>query len=92
MVARLAAFVVLLSSSSALALDTTKLGQAGSLGIDEMMPLIAKSPQLKREVTEAVAKTKLKAEEIRCDGMRFPGQWVNLGGERAAPYTSLHYD
>jgi hypothetical protein len=87
MVARLAAFVLLLSSSSAMALDTTKLGQAGSLGIDEMMPLIGRSPQLKREVTEAVAKTKLKAEEIRCDGMRFPGQWVNLGGERAAPYV-----
>ena len=30
MVARLAAFVLLLSSSSAMALDTTKLGQAGS--------------------------------------------------------------
>jgi hypothetical protein len=87
MLARLAPFVLLLSSTSAMALDTTKLGQAGSLGLDEMMPLIGKSPQLKREVTEAVAKTKLKGDEIRCDGMRFPGQWVNLGGERTSPYV-----
>ena len=87
MLARLAPFMVLLLPSSAMALDTTKLGQAGSLGLDEMMPLIKKSPQLKREVAEAVAQTKLKGDEIRCDGMRFPGQWVNLGGERAAPYV-----
>jgi hypothetical protein len=86
MFARRVPFVLLLVSSSAMAFDTTKLGQFGTLGLDEMMSLIDKSPQLKREVTEAVAKTK-KVDEIRCDGMRFPGQWRNLGGERAAPYV-----
>jgi hypothetical protein len=73
MFARRIPFVLLLVSSSAMAFDTTKLGQFGTLGLDEVMSLIDKSPQLKREVTEAVAKTK-KADEIRCDGMRFPGQ------------------
>jgi hypothetical protein len=87
MLGRLAPFAVLIFSSSAMAFDTTKLGQGGSLGLDEMAPLIKKAPQLKREVAEAVANAKQKAEEIRCDGMRFPGQWVNLGGERVAPYV-----
>jgi hypothetical protein len=86
MLARGIPLVLLLVSSSAIALDTTQLGQFGSLGLDEMMPLIDKS-QLRREVTDAVAKTKVKADEIRCDGMRFPGQWRNLGGERTAPYV-----
>jgi hypothetical protein len=86
MFARGIPLVLLLVSSSAMAFDTTKLGQFGSLSLDEMMSLIDKSPQLKREVTDAVAKTKVKADEIGCDGRRFPGQWRNLGGERAAPY------
>jgi hypothetical protein len=57
MFARRIPFVLLLVSSSAMAFDTTKLGQFGTLGLDEMMSLIDKSPQLKREVIEAVAKT-----------------------------------
>jgi hypothetical protein len=64
MFARGIPFVLLLVSSSAMAFDTTKLGQFGSLGLDEMMSLIDKSPQLKREVTDAVAKTKVKGDEI----------------------------
>jgi hypothetical protein len=55
MLARGIPFVLLLVSSSAIALDTTQLGQFGSLGLDEMMPLIDKSLQLKREVGDAVA-------------------------------------
>jgi hypothetical protein len=87
MYARGVPFLLLLISSSAMAFDTTKLGQFGSLSLDEMMSLIDKSPQLKREVTDAVAKTKVKADEIGCEGRRFPGQWRNLGGERTAPYV-----
>jgi hypothetical protein len=50
-----------------MALDTTELGQFGSLSLDEMMPLIDKSLQLKREVGDAVVKAKAKADEIGCD-------------------------
>ena len=64
MLARGIPFVLLLVSSSAIALDTTQLGQFGSLGLDEMMPLIDKSLQLKREVGDAVAKAKVKADEL----------------------------
>jgi hypothetical protein len=56
MFARSIPFVLLLVSSSAMALDTTELGQFGSLSLDEMMPLIDKSLQLKREVGDAVVK------------------------------------
>jgi hypothetical protein len=87
MLARGIPFVLLLVSSSAIALDTTQLGQFGSLGLDEMMPLIDKSLQLKREVGDAVAKAKVKADEVGCEGKRFPGQWRNLGGGRTAPYV-----
>ncbi len=83
----LAAAAVALLAGPALAFDTTKLGQGGSLGLDEMMPLIEKSSALKREVTEAVARSGRKLDDIRCDGQRFPGQWRNLGGERVSPYV-----
>jgi hypothetical protein len=83
----LAAAAMALLSSSALAFDTTKLGQGGSLGLDEMMPLIEKSSALKREVTEAVARSGRKLDDITCDGQRLPGQWRNLGGERVSPYV-----
>jgi hypothetical protein len=87
MFARGIPFALLLVSSSATALDTTKLGQFGSLSLDEMMPLIDKSLLLTREVSDAVAKAKVKADEIGCDGRSFPGQWRNLAGERTAPYV-----
>ncbi len=86
-IAGAAAVVAVLCSSPALAFDTQKLGQGGSLGLDEMMPLVDKSPQLKREVTAAAAKAGQKPGDIRCDGQQFPGQWRNLGGERVSPYV-----
>jgi hypothetical protein len=78
---------MVLLTQAALAFDTTKLGQGGSLGLDEMMPLIEKSSALKREVTAAVGRSGQKLDDIRCDGQRFPGQWRNLGGERVSPYV-----
>ncbi len=71
MFARGISFVLLLVSSSAMALDTTTLGQFGSLSLDEMVPLIDKSLQLKQEVGDAVAKAKMKADEIGCEGRGF---------------------
>lgn len=78
---------VLLSVSPALAFDTSKLGQGGSLPLSDLMPLIGKSAQLQSEVRRALADAKKKADDLICDGARFPGAWVNLGGERVAPYT-----
>jgi hypothetical protein len=77
----------LLLASPAMAFETSKLGQGGSLPLDEIMPLIDRQPELKREITEAAAKLSKKPEDIICDGMRFPGQWEHLGGSRVSPYT-----
>jgi len=75
------------SAAAALAFDTSKLGQRGTLVLTDIMPLIGKSAQLQREVKEALAQGSKTQDNIICDGMRFPGQWVHLGGERASPYT-----
>jgi hypothetical protein len=77
----------LVTVSPALAFDTSKLGQEGSLPLSDLMPLIAKSAQLQGEVKTALGGINKSADNVICDGMRFPGSWVNLGGERVAPYT-----
>jgi hypothetical protein len=82
-----AVLVMVAAAAPALAFDTGKLGQGGSLILSDIMPLIAKSPRLKSEVESALDAAKKKADDQICDGMRFPGSWANLGGERVAPYT-----
>ncbi len=81
------ASALLLGVLPAMAFDTGKLGQGGSLTLDELTALIGKSAQLKREVNQALADNKKKMDEVICTGMRFPGQWVHLGGLRVSPYT-----
>jgi hypothetical protein len=76
-----------LGAAPAMAFDTGKLGQRGTLTLDEMTALISKSAKLKSEVEQALADNKKKLDETSCSGMRFPGQWVHLGGLRVAPYT-----
>jgi hypothetical protein len=87
MTIRLVAIALLLGSSAALAFDSTKVGQWGSLYLDDLSPILAKSAQLKQEVTAALSEKNKKPEDILCFGMRFPGAWKNLGGTRVAPYT-----
>jgi hypothetical protein len=76
-----------LGASPALAFDTDKLGQWGSLSLADLKPVISKSAKLQREVDQALAEGKKKQDDIMCDGRRFPGSWVNLGGERVSPYS-----
>jgi hypothetical protein len=87
MAMRLLGLALLFGTSAALAFDSTKVGQWGSLYLDDLSPILAKSAQLKQEVTAALAQNNKKPEDIRCFGMRFPGPWKNLGGTRVAPYT-----
>jgi len=42
---------------------------------------------LRAQVNQALAERKKKPAEIFCDGMRFPGQWTQLGGARVSPYS-----
>jgi len=77
----------MLAASPALAFDTGKLGQGGSLPLSDINDLIGRSAKLQQEVKAALAETKKTADEIICGGTRFPSRWVHLGGMRAAPYA-----
>ena len=84
---RLAPLALLLGTSSALAFDTSKLGQWGRLGLDDLASIIAKSARLQEEISEVLSEGYKKREDVTCVGMRFPGQWKNLGGLRVSPYA-----
>jgi hypothetical protein len=49
MAMRLVGLALLFGTSAALAFDSTKVGQWGSLYLDDLSPVLAKSAQLKRE-------------------------------------------
>src|SRR5262249_43295179 len=77
---------LLLGTSSALAFDTSKLIQFGTLPLDDLTPVIAKSARLQQEINQALSEGN-KEHRVVCLGMRFPGPWKNLGGLRVSPYT-----
>jgi hypothetical protein len=77
----------MLHTSSALAFDTSKLGQWGSLPLEDLASIIAKSARLQEEISEVLSEGNKKQEDVTCLGMRFPGQWKHLGGVRVSPYT-----
>jgi hypothetical protein len=81
-----AALLAVLVATPALGFDTSKLGQRGSLSLEDIMPVVEQSPRLKAEVDKALAELKKKPDDIICHGMRFPGIWKELGGARVAPY------
>ena len=83
---RLVPLALLLGISSALAFDTSKLIEFGSLPLDDLTPVIAKSARLQQEVNQALSEGN-KEQRVVCPGMRFPGQWKNLGGFRVSPYA-----
>src|SRR5262245_61960321 len=75
----------MLDTSFALAFDTSKLGQWGSLPLDDLASIIAKSARLQEEISEVLSEGNKKQEDVI--GMRFPGQWKHLGGVRVSPYA-----
>jgi hypothetical protein len=87
MTLRLVPVALLLATSSALAFDTSKLGQFGSLPLDDLTPIISNSARLQQEINKALAEGNKRQGDVRCLGMRFPGPWKNLGGLRVSPYT-----
>ena len=58
----------------------------GSLGLDEVITAVAKSPNLVAEIQAELAKNNLKAESVTCIAARHGNHWTYLGGGRAAPY------
>ena len=84
---RLGPLMLLFGASTALAFDTAKIGQWGTLFLDDLAPTIAMTPPLQREIAEGLARIDKKEEAVRCFGMRFPGPWKHLGGARVSPYA-----
>jgi hypothetical protein len=80
------AVALLIGTVEASAFDTSKLGQRGSMWLEDLMPLIGGTSRLKRQVNHALAKAKKKADEVECFGRRFPGQWEQIAGWRVSPY------
>ncbi len=83
---RLFLIALLLAATPAMAFDSTKLDQGGSLMLDDMSSLIDQAPRLKQEVGRLLAEKHKKMDEIICTGMRFSSAWKELGGFRVAPY------
>jgi hypothetical protein len=83
MTLRLVLVALLLGTSSALAFDSSKLIQFGTLPLDDLTPVIAKSALLQKEISKALSEDNKEPADVRCLGMRFPGPWKNLGGLRA---------
>jgi predicted pyridoxine 5'-phosphate oxidase superfamily flavin-nucleotide-binding protein len=73
-----AAAVILLAVASAHA--------EGSLGLDEVITAVAKSPKLVAEIQAELVKNNLKANGVTCIAARHGNHWTYLGGGRAAPY------
>jgi len=80
-------FSVLSISAPVYAFDSGKLTGSGSLLLDDLMPLVEKTPKLKSEIIEAISKIGKKNEKIKCLAQRFNGLWQHLAGERVAPYS-----
>ncbi len=59
---------------------------AGSMGLDEVLQAVAKSPKLVAEIQQELTKSNIKMEDVGCTGARHGNQWIYLGGGRAAPY------
>jgi hypothetical protein len=81
-----------------IALATVPAWAEGSLGLDEVLVAVAKSPNLVTEIQAELAKNNLKPADLTCMGARHGNQWTYLGGGRAAPYDcdigprSLHIE
>lgn len=58
----------------------------GTLGLDEIMPLIRQSKKLSQEVNAALKNTKQKPNQITCVGVRLGRQFQPLDAYRVAPF------
>jgi hypothetical protein len=59
---RLVPLALLLATSSALAFDTSRIGQWGSLFLDDLTPVIVRSVRLQQEINEALAQVNKKTK------------------------------
>lgn len=58
----------------------------GTLGLDEIMPVIRQSKKLTQEVNTALQNTGQKPDQITCVGVRLGRQFQPLDAYRVAPF------
>ena len=75
-----------LALASFVALAVAPVRADGSLGLDDVLVAVSKSPNLVAEIQAELAKDNLKPQDVTCMGARHGNQWTYLGGGRAAPY------
>jgi hypothetical protein len=74
----------LLIQTSAMAFDSSKLKQEGSLLLVDILPTLQQAPELIARIEALPGKA---ASEIGCWGRRFDPTWKHLVGWRVAPYS-----
>ena len=90
MTIRLVAIALLLGSSAALAFDSTKVGQWGSLYLDDLSPILAKSAQLKQEITAALSEKNKKPEEtFSASACAFPARGRISAARASRPIPAI---
>jgi hypothetical protein len=73
-------------ATTLLLLVITPARAEGTLGLDEVITAVSKSPKLVAEIQAQLATSNLRADGVTCIGARHGNQWTYLGGGRAAPY------
>ncbi|HEY9614034.1 hypothetical protein [Allocoleopsis sp.] len=81
---KLVKFIVPLVMVGCLLPNTALAG--GTLGLDEIMPLIRQSKKLTGEVNAALKKTGQKANQINCVAVRLGNHFEPLSAYRVAPF------
>jgi hypothetical protein len=74
------------AAAAAILLAVAPAYAEGSLGLDEVITAVAKSPNLVAEIRAELAKANLNTDGMTCIAARHGNQWKYLGGGRAAPY------
>lgn len=73
-----AAFIVLVGAVPAIA--------GGSVALDEIMPILARSSKLEEEVKAELLAQNQSSADVSCSAVRLGRQWDGLGGARVGPY------
>lgn len=74
------------AAAAAILLAVSPVRAEGTLGLDEVITAVSKSPKLVAEIQAELAKDNLKADGVTCIAARHGNHWTYLGGGRAAPY------
>jgi hypothetical protein len=76
----------ILALAAVTALGAVPARADGTLGLDDVLAAVGRTPKLVTEIQAELSKNNLKPENVTCLGARHGNHWTYLGGGRAAPY------